>query len=100
MIVNSVRKVVSTGDITHLTKQAYNFVMLSSGFIAHCNLYGFQDAYREPGALATEICNNSVYNRWANFRPGDKDYDYYTQKKEVYARLVQICRIYRPLSDL
>ena len=99
-IVANVRKVVSTGDINFLNMQAYNFIMLSSGFIAHYNIHGFMDAYGDGKSLATAICNNSVNNRWMNFSPRDRDYDYYMQKRDLYARLVEICRIHRPLSDL
>jgi hypothetical protein len=89
MIVNSVRLVVEKNSIDYLTKSAYEFLYLSSGFIAHYNLYGFMDHYRDVSDLVRDILNNEPMNRWENFRPGEKDYDYYHQKAEIYVRIVK-----------
>ena len=84
MIVGNIRKVVTTGDSRNLTKQAYNFLCLASGFIAHYNLYGFQDAYKNTGELATAILNNKANNQWGNFRSDDPYYEYMMAKKKCY----------------
>lgn len=70
-------------DITKLNKRGYNFLYLASGFIAHYNLQGFIDYYTDQ-SLAADILQNARFNTWANFRPGDNNYDYYMGKKEVY----------------
>lgn len=75
-------------DINKLTKAGYEFLMLSSGFIAHYNRFGFMDHYKTPGALKQDILRNAVMNRWSNFRPGDQNYAYYHQKGDIYRRIV------------
>jgi hypothetical protein len=71
----SIRKLNSTG---------YKFIHLASGFIAHNNLYGFMNAYSEPGALEKAIRANGWCNQWLNFRPGDRGYEYYQTKRMLY----------------
>ncbi len=94
MIVGNIRKVVTTGDSRNLTKQAYNFLCLASGFIAHYDLYGFQAEYAETTKLAADILNNKANNQWGNFREGEDFYDYYMSKKDCYNA---ICKM---LEDL
>jgi Na+-transporting NADH:ubiquinone oxidoreductase subunit NqrF len=94
MIVGNIRKVMTTHDSRQLTKQAYNFLYLASGFIAHYSLYGFQDAYANVDELAANILNNKANNQWGNFRLGEDMYDYYMSKKGCYNA---ICKM---LEDL
>ena len=94
MIVGNIRKVMTTRNSKNLSKQAYNFLYLSSGFIAHYNLYGFQFEYAETTKLAADILNNKANNQWGNFRPGERDYEYNMAKKDCYNA---ICKM---LEDL
>jgi hypothetical protein len=87
-IVNSFSKVFKTGEIVNLNKQAYDFINLSSGFIAHYNLFGFRGYYSNVELFKREILDHRPYNQWRNFGPADRDYDYYMQKREIYN---QIC---------
>ena len=75
-------------DITKLNSSGYKFLNLCSGFIAHYNRYGFIDHYSH-NSLEDNILRNADYNKWSNFRPGDRDYEYYRQKAEIYARIVR-----------
>ena len=84
MIVGNIRKVMTTRDSKNLSKQAYYFLYLSSGFIAHNDLYGFQGAYKDVGQLALEILDDRDNNQWGNFREGEDFYDYYMSKKDCY----------------
>ena len=84
MIVGNIRKVMTTRDSKNLSKQAYYFLYLSSGFIAHNDLYGFQGAYKDVGHLALEILDDRDNNQWGNFREGEDFYDYYMSKKDCY----------------
>jgi hypothetical protein len=76
-------------DITKLNGRAYQFLYLSSGFIAHYNRPGFIDYYREPGSLRQDILDFASENTWTNFRPGEQNYDYYHQKGEIYRAIVE-----------
>jgi hypothetical protein len=84
LITSSVRNMMTSGDINKLTMAAYKFIMLSSGFIAHYNLLGFRDVYRNVADLKEDLLRKQPYNQWFNFRPGDEHYDYYMQKRDLY----------------
>lgn len=87
LIVSSLRKVFTTGNIDFLTNAAYKFLYLSSGFIAHYDINGFKDNYASVKDLEHDICMNHGANQWRNFRPIDRDYEYNMQKKEIYNRI-------------
>lgn len=90
LIVSNVRKVFETGEINHLSKSAYKFLYLCSGFIAHYNLYGFRDHYQDVASLKRAIAFNYGANQWNNFHPGDSNYDYYMEKRNIYNRLAAL----------
>lgn len=90
LIVSSLRKVFETNDINNLTNAAYKFLYLSSGFIAHYNLYGFRIEYNDVEKLKRDLAKNHFSNQWNNFRPGERDYDYMMQKKEIYNRICEL----------
>lgn len=90
LIVSSIRKVFETNDINNLTNSAYKFLNLSSGFIAHYNLYGFRDAYANVNGLKHQLAQNYGSNQWNNFHPGENGYDYMMQKKEIYNRICEL----------
>lgn len=92
LILFSIRKVFKTGDIDYLTKGAYNFLYLSSGFIAHYNIYGFREEYRDVDYFRRRILDNQPVNQWNNFHPGDRDYDYMIQKKRIYNAICEIVK--------
>jgi hypothetical protein len=85
LVVNNI--VRACADITKLNRTGYNFLYLAQGFIAHYNVYGFIDYYSRND-LRTDILRNTKWNMWDNFRPGDRDYDYYMTKAEIYRRVV------------
>jgi len=89
LIVNSFKRVFQTGNIDHLTTPAYKFIMLASGFIAHYNLHGFQDYYRDTSLLKQDILQNKNINQWRNFQPGEADYEYYQAKAGIYNAIAQ-----------
>jgi hypothetical protein len=87
LIVSNVVK--ACRDIDNLNKTGYNFINLCSGFIAHYDLYGFISAYSEPGRLKRDIVSYAGQNQWKNFRPGERDYEYYQAKADVYNRILE-----------
>lgn len=81
-IVSNVVKAVN--DIDKLSKTAYNYLYLCSGFIAHNDYWGFVRHYKYHADLAQDLLQNSQQNQWRNFRPGERDYEYYKSKADVY----------------
>lgn len=79
----------ATLNVEKLNKQSYKFLHLANGFIAHYSIWGFMDHYAESGKLRRDILDNQRSNQWSNFRPLDKDYDYYMAKKDVYNRICE-----------
>ena len=71
-------------DIEKLNRPGYVFISGCSGFIAHYDLSGFKSAYSEPGSLARDILAHARFNQWGNFRPGERDADYYHSKRDCY----------------
>jgi hypothetical protein len=92
LILSSFKRVFATGDIENLSNTAYKYIYLASGFIAHYNLYGFRDAYRDVSLLRKNILTNAQFNTWSNFTPADRDYNYYMSKADVYRGLVAIAK--------
>lgn len=86
LIVSNVVKACK--DITLLNKTGYNFLYLASGFIAHYNLHGFIDFYSYV-SLKNDIIGFAGQNQWKNFRPGERDYEYYMSKADVYNRILE-----------
>jgi len=93
-IIRSVQSVFKHDDINKLTKPAYNFIMLSCGFIAHYDLYGFRSEYHDVDSLADDLVRNQRMNQGNNFHPGDRDYEYMMQQKEIYNKLCELAREY------
>lgn len=87
LVVSSVRKVFATGDIDNLTKQAYNVLYLCSGFIAHTDIHGFRATYENVNDLKANLARSYGANQWRNFHVGDRDYDYYMEKRDIYNRI-------------
>jgi len=83
-IVKSVVSTIKKGNIELLTKKAYNFVMLASGFIAHYNHQGFKYYYEDTKNLRDDLLHCQSSNQWDNFSQGHVDYEYMMQKKKIY----------------
>ena len=86
LIVSNVVKACK--DITQLNKTGYRYLNLCSGFIAHYDLYGFIDFYTHVN-LKHDLVGFAGQNQWKNFRPGERDYDYYMSKADVYNRILE-----------
>jgi len=84
LIVSNVVKAVK--NIDNLNKTGYNFVYQCSGFIAHYDLYGFIASYTGE-TLKQDLLSYAGQNQWRNFRPGERDYEYYMSKADVYNRI-------------
>ncbi len=85
LIVSNVVKACK--NIDNLNKTGYKYLYLCSGFIAHYDLYGFIASYTSE-TLKRDILSYAGQNQWKNFRPGERDYDYYMSKADVYNRII------------
>lgn len=85
LIVNNVVKAVN--NINSLNRISYDFIKLASGFIAHYDIYGFIDFYNHV-SLKNDLIGFANSNQWKNFRPGERDYEYYMAKADVYNRIL------------
>jgi len=54
-IINNIESVFKNNDINKLNNPTYSFVANLSGFIAHYNLGGFQDNYRDLRSFAQNL---------------------------------------------
>jgi len=85
MIVSNVMKAVD--NPAKLSKQAYKYLYLCSGFIAHYDHGGFISYYQRH-SLKADILRFRDSNQWKNFTPHDRDYQYYKSKADIYNRIV------------
>ena len=85
LIVSNIVKAVK--NIDNLNKTGYNFIYQCSGFIAHYDMYGFIASYSGE-SLKRDILSYAGQNQWRNFRPGERDYEYYQAKADVYNEIV------------
>jgi hypothetical protein len=85
LIVNNVVK--ACHNIDTLNKTGYRYLNLCSGFIAHYDLYGFIGFYSYV-SLKNDIIGFARQNQWKNFHPGERDYEYYMSKADVYNRIL------------
>lgn len=85
LIVTNVVKACK--NIDSLNGTGYKFISLANGFIAHYDLHGFIAEY-SGRSLKQDIISYAGSNQFRNFRPGDKNYDYYKSKADVYAKIL------------
>jgi hypothetical protein len=81
LIVKNV--LAACGDINKLNKRGYDFLYLCSGFIAHYDIQGFKEYYRDTSLIA-DIESNYAQNQWRNYKTGERFADYYHAKRDVY----------------
>jgi hypothetical protein len=86
MIVSNVLKALDNPD--KLSKQAYKYLYLCSGFIAHYDHGGFISYYQRHD-LKNDLIKFKDSNQWRNFSPDDRDYQYYQSKADIYNRIIQ-----------
>jgi hypothetical protein len=86
MIVSNVIKAVK--DPAKLSKQAYKYLYLCSGFIAHYDHGGFISYYQRNN-LKADILRFRDCNRWNNVTSVFQDYEYYQSKADIYNRIIQ-----------
>lgn len=86
LIVNNV--INACNYIERLNVTGYRYLYLCCGFIAHYDIEGFKQYY-DNHSLADDIRENIHANSWLNFKPNDRDYDYYMDRKDIYKRIFE-----------
>jgi hypothetical protein len=86
MIVSNVLKALDNPE--KLSKQAYKYLYLCSGFTAHYDHGGFISYYQDH-SLKNDVLRFKDSNQWRNFSPSDRDYQYYQSKADIYNRIIQ-----------
>ena len=51
-VIKNFKEVIEEKDINRMNKELYDFLNLYCGFIAHYNINGFKDTYRNPRDFA------------------------------------------------
>lgn len=86
MIVKNI--VRACNDISALNNIGYGFIYVASGFIAHYNINGFKEHYTKH-SLKDDIIRNARMNAYLNFKEGEKNYEYYKGKADIYLRILE-----------
>ena len=76
-------------DIKLLSPEAYRWLHLRAGFIAHYDLEGFIEEYQTSQNLRDNILANQIHNTSCNRSRKDRDYPYYLQQCEIYQQIVE-----------
>jgi hypothetical protein len=76
-------------DITRLSLEAYRWINLRAGFIAHFDLDGFIEEYQTCQNLRENILANQIHNTSCKRSGKDRDYPYYLQQCEMYQQIVE-----------
>ena len=76
-------------DITCLSLEAYRWIHIKAGFIAHYDLEGFIEEFQTCQNLRDNILANQIHNTSCNRSRKDKDYPYYMQQCEMYQQIVE-----------
>lgn len=89
-IVSNIESVFKHRDIRKLNKPSYEFITLCMGFIAHDNLYGFQEVYTDLREFCVKL-QTSEYSRDkdSNLKEAnrvEKDRDFLSWYGEAYCK--------------
>ena len=98
-ILNNIELIFKTGDIEKLNNTTYHFIYLLSGFIAHYNLYGFRDAYRDLRLFAKDLlsgCDTSAeYRSTEEWAVKEYGYEYCQSKANAIKGIREIVTKYQ-----
>lgn len=98
-ILNNINTVYKTGDIEKLSKASYSFINLLSGFIAHYNIYGFMDHYKDLRDFSHDLLK-ACSSTSIEYQRSDRDFikwygvAYCNSKADIMEGLVKIVNKY------
>jgi hypothetical protein len=91
--VKSIEKVLKKKDLKYLTKEAYNFITLRCGSIAHFSIEGWRYHYRD---LRDFLDFFLVKNEYGECLAKVSELDYWSvEDKEVIREIIATCSKYR-----
>jgi hypothetical protein len=91
--VKSIEKVLKKKDLKYLTKEAYNFITLRCGSIAHYNIECWRYYYRD---LRDFLDFFLVKNEYGECLAKVSEHDYLpVEDKEVIKEIISTCNKYR-----
>ena len=98
-IVKSLTSVFKTKNIENLTNDAYKFLCLMSGFIAHYDLHGFRSNYSDLKYLVSDILHSPdcidpermIRDKWFEEHYG---YAYCKSKSDTFKAIAQLTKEY------
>jgi hypothetical protein len=91
--VKSIEKVLKKKDLKYLTKEAYNFIILRCGSIAHFSIEGWRYYYRD---LRDFLDFFLVKNEYGECIAKVSELDYWpVEDKEVIREIISTCSKYR-----
>jgi hypothetical protein len=76
-------------EIRKLSLEAYRWIHLRAGFIAHYDLEGFIEEYQTCQNLRDNIIANQIHNTSCNRSRKDRDYPYCLEQCEMYQQIVE-----------
>jgi len=94
-IIKSIEKVVKTKNIDNLSMEAYQFINIASGFIAHYDINGFKYEYQNVADFVRDLQNSmdvknpSRYLEDPYFSKGDQK-EYYADKGEILKFIAEL----------
>jgi hypothetical protein len=99
-IISSFQKILKSNDINNLSKDAYQFIMGLSGFIAHYDINGFMSNYQDLRTFIVDILNSSDItdaDRYItdNYFSENEQKQYYADKAELCKELCRIAKEYQ-----
>lgn len=93
-IISSIENVMKSGNINHLTKEAYTFLVTNDYDIAHYSVHGFRDVYDKKIKM---LCDKIIAKKdWIEQRYTDKWFkssygeDY---ENSIYVIGIAICNL-------
>jgi len=91
--VKSIEKVLKKKDLKYLTKEAYNFITLRCGSIAHFSIEGWRYHYRD---LRDFLDFFLVKNEYGECLVKVSELDYWSvEDREVIREIISTCSKYR-----
>jgi len=91
--VKSIEKVLKKRDLKYLTKEAYNFITLRCGSIAHFSIEGWRYHYRD---LRDFLDFFLVKNEYGECLVKVSELDYWSvEDREVIREIISTCSKYR-----